>query len=288
MKLTIHGYSTALFATWYFIEELGLLFDAGDGVTSNLLGKSGKIKHVFVSHADRDHLGGLFQYNQLFANRKPKIFYPKDSGSFPFIETFTSKFDPHTTGTEWIPLENEQVVQIKNNYDVFCFENKHINVSNQLKSLSFRVAETKKKLKPEFRSLAQQDLINLKKEKGDDFINEQVKRTILTYSGDTPVFDYSKYDNSEILIHEATFLTKEELASGNDKNKHSSLEEVMEMVANINIDKLILGHFSSRYYMNDIDCAIKKYIKHYNIKIPVYRIPIGITQKDILKGKTIN
>ena len=63
MKLTIHGYSTALFATWYFIEELGILFDAGDGLVSGLMGKCGKIKKVFISHADRDHLTGLLQYN---------------------------------------------------------------------------------------------------------------------------------------------------------------------------------------------------------------------------------
>ena len=58
MKLTISGYSTALFSTWYFVEELGLLFDAGDGIITQLLQKSRKIKYVFISHGDRDHLTG--------------------------------------------------------------------------------------------------------------------------------------------------------------------------------------------------------------------------------------
>lgn len=39
MPLTITGYSTGLFATWYFIEELGILFDAGDGVSAGLTQK---------------------------------------------------------------------------------------------------------------------------------------------------------------------------------------------------------------------------------------------------------
>lgn len=90
MKLNIAGYSTALFSTWYFIEELGLLFDAGDGVTSSLLQKSRKIEHVFVSHADRDHLTGLLQLNQLNAREGfPKIFFPFSCGSFPAIEAVT-------------------------------------------------------------------------------------------------------------------------------------------------------------------------------------------------------
>lgn len=56
MELTISGYSTALFSTWFFIKELGLLFDAGDGVLSGLLQKRDKVRHVFISHADRDQL----------------------------------------------------------------------------------------------------------------------------------------------------------------------------------------------------------------------------------------
>ena len=50
MKLTITAYSTPLFSTWYFIKELGLLFDAGDGVAPGLFSKSRKSKHVFISH----------------------------------------------------------------------------------------------------------------------------------------------------------------------------------------------------------------------------------------------
>ncbi|MBS1605964.1 MAG: RNAse Z, partial [Bacteroidetes bacterium] len=51
MQLTITGYSTALFSTWYFIEEWGILFDAGEGLISSLLQKSRKIDQVFISHA---------------------------------------------------------------------------------------------------------------------------------------------------------------------------------------------------------------------------------------------
>ena len=94
MKIT--GYSTALFSTWFFLEEYGILFDAGDGVSASLMGKGGKIKHIFISHADRDHITGLLQVHQLNARPgKPLIAYPKDSGSFPAMAGFMDKFDPH-------------------------------------------------------------------------------------------------------------------------------------------------------------------------------------------------
>ncbi|HEV7780957.1 MAG TPA: MBL fold metallo-hydrolase [Chitinophagaceae bacterium] len=79
----ITGYSTALFSTWYFIEEAGILFDCGDGCSAGLLQKSRKVKNIFISHADRDHLTGLLQFCQL-NNREdlPKVFYSADCDSF--------------------------------------------------------------------------------------------------------------------------------------------------------------------------------------------------------------
>lgn len=63
MQLTITGYSTALFASWFFIDEMTLLFDAGDGVASGITQKSRKVKNIFISHADRNHLVGLLAFN---------------------------------------------------------------------------------------------------------------------------------------------------------------------------------------------------------------------------------
>jgi ribonuclease Z len=64
----------------------------------------------------------------------------------------------------------------------------------------------------------------------------------LTYSGDTPVDDFEKWNNTQILIHEATFLEQTEQANLNPHgNKHSNLEEVLKMVTELNIGSLILG-----------------------------------------------
>lgn len=288
MKLTIYGYSTALFSTWYFIEELGILFDAGDGLVSNLMGKSGKIRDIFISHADRDHITGLLQYNQLFAQHKPQIYYPKDSGSFRYLDTFFKQFDPHNTGTKWISIEDNSEIKCKQNIIVKAIENRHIEQQGFLKSLSYKVFTSKSKLNKEFIDLSKEELIRIKAEKGNDFITEKVLRNILTYSGDTPIYDYSAYDNCEILIHEATFLKASETNTKSNKNKHSSLEDVMKMIADIHIEKAILGHFSSRYDQKDIDNEIKRLIKYYNIKVPIYRVPIGHCIKDILNTNSLN
>lgn len=285
MKMTITGYSTALFSTWYFIEELGLLLDAGDGLSAALLQKAGKIKHAFISHADRDHLTGLLQFNQLNAREKyPIVYYPKDSGSFPALGNFFDKFDPHVQRPNWIPLDNEQEIFIKNNIAVKCIRNEHVDVDNSIiKSLSFDIFEVKQKLKAEFHGLSGSAIKQLRQEKGNDFISETVRTPILSYSGDTPVHNVDRWKHSKILIHEATFLDAATRDSSNaPKHAHSTLEEVIAMVAESQVEHLILGHFSTRYSTEQIQNAILNLRDKYSLEIPISCVLPGQVVRDIL------
>lgn len=290
MNLTITAYSTALFSTWINIEELGLLFDAGDGVTSGLLQKSRKIKHIFISHPDRDHITGLFQLNQLNARDGfPKIYYPEHCGSFPAMQNFQYQFDPHVRGTQWHKLVHKDLITFRKDMFVEALRNEHIKAEAHIsKSLSFKVFQTKQKLKKEFLSLEGVKVKSLIDAQGKDAIMETVHTNVLSYSGDTPVDDYSKWDQSQILIHEATFLQDEgNIAVASKGNKHSKLDEVLKMVSEITIGTLILTHFSSRYSKKEINYNVRKLCKVYHIKVPVHVIYPGKIHRDILNAKPI-
>jgi ribonuclease Z len=292
VNLNITAYSTALFSTWINIEELGLLFDAGDGVTSGLLQKSGKIKYVFITHPDRDHITGLFQLNQLNARKGfPKIYYPKHSGSFPAMRDFQDQFDPHIQGVEWHPLEHLDRTTIRNDLFVEAIRNEHIKAPQGIsKSLSFKVYQTKQKLKQEFTHLDGKSIKELMAQKGRDYLMKTVNTNIVSYAGDTPVDDYTKWDHSEILIHESTFLQDEGntiIKSGKGKNKHSKLNEVLQMVSEITIGTLILNHFSPRYSKEEIDANVIKLCKGYHIQVPVYVIYPGEIHRNILASRPV-
>ena len=291
MNLTITGYSTALFSTWYFIEELGILFDAGDGVTSSLLQKSRKIEHVFISHADRDHVTGLVKLNQLNARTGfPVIVFPRDARSFYALEEFTKRFDAPVNQTVWKPIQENEPVQIRNDVFVQSVRNNHVPVSNQeVKSLGYKVYQTKRKLKPEFSHLPQAQIVQLTREIGREAMTSEVSTKVLAYSGDTPVENADHWNHTQILIHEATFLTGDELPNADKHpNKHSNLEDVLKMVSELTIETLILGHFSSRYSPEQIDEAVKSGCKRYNVNIPVFRLLPGQTYWNILSGNPIN
>lgn len=289
MKLTITGFSTALFSTWYFIEELGLLFDAGDGVAATLLQKSRKIKHIFISHPDRDHITGLFQIRQLNAREGgyPFVYYPKDSGSFPAMDRFMSKFDPHTKENIWIPLSSVQDSWIKNGIVVRSVRNEHIEAPLEtIKSLSFDVMEIKRKLKDDFKHISPKELQKIRLEKGADFITEEKTQSILSYSGDTPVRDFDRWKNSKILIHEATFLDDSVKTNPHrKKNEHSILKEVIEMVAASKVEQLILGHFSSRYSKEQIKMAVEQAAQKHKLTIPIFCVFPGEVMHNILEQK---
>jgi ribonuclease Z len=291
MKLNISGYSTALFSTWYFIEEFGLLFDAGDGLTAALLQKTRKIESVFISHAHRDHVTGLLQLNQLNArNGFPKIYYPSDCGSFAALEAFSKQFDPHVQGTTWYGIQENEAICIKENLFVQSIRNNHVQAALHLnKSFGFQVYQNKLKLKSEFADLPQSAIKELIQKVGKSNMTEVIRTNLLTYSGDTPVDDFEKWNHTQILIHEATFLEQEEQDQLNiQKKSHSNLESVLKMVSELTIDTLILGHFSSRYSKEQIDDKIKYFCKKYDIKIPVHRVLPGQTHFNILNETPIN
>ena len=291
MNFTITAYSTALFSTWINVEELNLLIDAGDGIAAGLLQKSRKIKHVFITHPDRDHLAGLLQFNQLNAREGfPKIYYPKDSGSFPAMQDFQIKFDPHVSGTEWIGIKDQAQISLNKQYEIQAIRNEHIDAPIGVhKSLSYKLFEVKKKLKPEFQQLDGAEIKKIVDEKGRDFISNEIKTNLISFSGDTPVDDYEKWNHSKILIHECTFLQDDEDNQIELKrNKHSRIDEVFKMVSEIEVEQLILNHFSSRYSNEAIKAAVQKMCKKHNITISVYAIYPGEITRDILNTAPLN
>ncbi|MEL6866054.1 MAG: MBL fold metallo-hydrolase [Bacteroidota bacterium] len=288
--MNISGFSTALFSTWYFIEDLGLLFDAGDGLTAHLLQKGAKVRQVFISHADRDHLTGLMQFCQLNAQPgRPKLYYPKDSGSFPALKAFASRFDQQVEGMPWTGISSGEEIAIKGGILVKALRNEHIAVPKGVhKSLSYKVYKVKRKLRPEFISLEGAQIKKLRQERGEEAITYEVRENVLSYSGDTPVATDGRWAGSQILIHEATFLKGQEPSQSRYGYKHSTLEDVMKMVAESSIGQLILGHFSIRYEAREIDARILKCCKEYGLSIPVYRVLPGECVKDILHQPPIN
>lgn len=286
MSFTLTAYATALFSSWYFIDEHSLLFDAGDGLTAGLMQKAGKIKHVFLSHADRDHITGLLQFLQLNAREDfPKIYYPAGSRSFPSLKAFAAQFDPHVAPVSWTAVAPGDEIYIAKDLVMTMLPNNHLRGTNgATKSLSLILQQVKHKLRAEYAGLPGKDIAVLRKEKGDEAIMMEVKENILAYSGDSPVEYDGRWNDVQTLIHEATFLVHAHNDPHQDRyNKHSTLPDVIAMLAQSNIRQLVLGHFSVRYTHEEIITAVREQCSLHNISFPVYCILPGEVARDVLK-----
>lgn len=287
--MRISGYSTARFSTWYYLDELKLLFDAGDGVSSALASKCQRVQHVFLSHADRDHIGGLLQFNQLAArsDRALTYYYPKDSGSFPAFRDFIEQFDPNLAKACWVAVEAGQRIPVASNHVVEVGENDHIAISGGgdaglTKSLDFRVIESRRRLKLEFAGLAGAEIGRLRAEHGDDHITNTLERPLFGFSGDAPSFDAARWRNTEILVHEATFIAPDAADRG-----HCELGEVIRGATGLDLKALVLGHFSTRYDADFIRAAIMREAEAAMIAFPIYAVLPLTTVSDVLAGEPV-
>jgi ribonuclease Z len=164
--------------------------------------------------------------------------------------------------------------------------NGHVSAAGSLvKSLSFILYHVKRKLRPKYAGKAGAEIGRLRKSLGDEVVMQEILEPVLAYSGDTPVEDPARYKGVRILIHEATFLDRDSVAHSNERpNKHSTLPEVIAMAADLDVQCLILGHFSCRFTTEEINAAVRTLCSEYRIAFPVYTVLPAAASTDILSG----
>jgi ribonuclease Z len=291
-RLTLTAYSTALYSTWIFAEELRLLLDAGDGVAAHLLGKSRKAARIAISHSDRDHVTGLLQLQQLNAraNHRVEVIYPADSTGVPKLAQFCRDFDPwsgpYLTLT---PVRPHQEISLGNDLVLKIMRNTHIPTPpGVVKSVSYFVVRQVRKLCPEFRGLPGEEIARLRAERGEEALTYVEERGVLAYAGDTGITEPDPWRGCATLIHEATFLRPEDMEKGPERTQlHSVLPDVLAMARDAGPEALVLTHFSSRYSEQEILTEVRRHAADLGLRFPVHLVPPGRVIEDVLEGRPV-
>jgi ribonuclease Z len=127
-------------------------------------------------------------------------------------------------------------------------------------SVGFKICESRTKLKEEYLGLNQREIQRVIAELGKENITYIQEKPIVVYSGDGKPASKRDIEGCEILFHESTFLKSEDRKG----QLHSTIDEVMELVENSGIKRVILYHFSSRYTGEQIS----KKIRELKVKLP--------------------
>ncbi|ONN26768.1 beta-lactamase [Thermosipho affectus] len=270
--MNIIAYSKALYTTWIYYSPERILFDSGESVSTLLNNKIYAIKHIFLTHGHVDHISGLWSLintrNNAMGDREKtlNIYYPKGNKGIKEYLEFIKKMNSDLKFKLGIfPLEEGEKIILREKSPKKYIVPFRVTHTYSEKSFGYHIFEVRKKLKREFQEFEQSKLAELAKKYGGDYISENFEKKILTVSGDTYLLKKEDIKDTEILFHECTFLKKEDRKYKN----HAVLEDVLELVKDTNVKKLILYHISGRYGRRP-----EKYLEEYvnNLNMEIYLV----------------
>jgi len=253
------------------IKNKYILIDCPEGIQFQLKNfriKFSKIEFILVSHAHGDHYFGLIglisTYSLLRRKNKLTVFCPK-----AVLEILNAQIKISSMflsyELEIIELNSKESEKI---YESSDFSISTIPLNHSIYSNGFLFQEKNNKRKLNL-NLAQKLNINKvyfnKLTKGENVFNdngEEINFKVVTskgkknksyaYCSDTTFFPsiIEKINHVDLLYHESTFLEKDR-----EKAKltmHSTAMDAAKIARDARVNKLIIGHFSSRYENLDL------------------------------------
>lgn len=248
------------------LNERFFLIDCGEGTQMQLLRYKinwNKIEHVFISHLHGDHFLGLMGllYTMNLNGRTKELSLYAQADMMDVIELqlrvsvtelrFNLIFHPLQYFSSKVILDDAEI------------RVKTVILNHRIPTVGFHFTEKKmfRNLdisKVEDAGIPKAFYRNIKM--GEDYIDETgsvIKNELLTlplspahtyaYCSDT-IYDESIVDeirNVNLLYHEATFMNEMEKRAA--ETHHSTARQAATIAKLANVDKLLLGHFSSRY-----------------------------------------
>lgn len=256
------------------------LIDCGEGTQMQLRKykfKLQKIKFICISHLHGDHYLGLIGLisTMTLLNRKSELLIFAPNGIEEIIKL-------HLKLSHSIINFPLKVISLKKTGLTKIFEDKSINLfsfplKHRVPCWGFKLVEKKRK-KNIIKSAIKKFNIPINQfnsiKCGSDFVDEKnniIKNDMITidspeprsyaYCSDTvyyeKIIDYVR--DVDLLYHEATFHS--DLQKRAKQTYHSTTRDAAKIAKKASVDKLIIGHFSSRY--KDLDILKEDALKFF-------------------------
>ncbi len=271
----LRGFSKAMYSTWFYYAPAGIMFDSGEGAATRLANTVFGVKSVFLSHGHHDHIGGLpgivLARNSAMGEKTLplEIHHPQGDSYVQlqreYILHLSRGLEYDLTWKSMSPGESVDLKAASGKWRIVSFKTKH--VKNQT-TLGYKLVETRKRLKPEFKGMGEADIAAAAARLGRDAVSETYDHVLLAYGGDSMALDPADVAGAELLLHDATFIGN----ADREFDIHATMEEALRVSAEAGVRIAGLMHISSRYNAREIEEKAREAAAPYagSMKVAVF------------------
>nr|BFD59981.1 MBL fold metallo-hydrolase [Bdellovibrio sp. CKG001] len=241
-KYKFHGLSLSGIRTAISMPELSLSFDVAQGYPFLL-----NLKQFFISHGHLDHAAGVpYIISQKAMTSQPAgKFYMPGSLVEPLdqIMKIWEKIEGHQYNYEFIGVRADDEIPLNAQCYIKVFPTTH-----RIESYGYTLFEIHKKLKQDYLGYTQEEIVDLRRQGIE--VNEITHIPVVTFTGDTQIefLDSRPWvRHSKILLMEATYLDEKKTIEHARTWGHTHIDEVVPRLNDIESEKIVLIHASSRY-----------------------------------------
>ncbi|WP_413291023.1 MBL fold metallo-hydrolase [Bdellovibrio sp. HCB337] len=253
--INLKGISLSGIRTAISMPDLSLTFDVAQGYPFLL-----NLKNFFISHGHLDHAAGIpyIISQKAMARQEAPKFYMPPSLVEPMdrIMRIWEEIEKHEYKYEFIPVKADEEIPIKGNYFMKVFPTTH-----RIESFGYTLFENHKKLSTKYQGLSKEELIQLRKN-GED-VNEVSQTPLVSFTGDTQIefLDSRPWiRKSKVLLMESTYLDDKKSVEHARTWGHTHLEEILPRLDEIESERIVLIHSSSRYSWDEAQRLLRKQI----------------------------